>query len=198
MRIRFRLVVPLFAVVLVAGAATAPCVFACSCMEPQPLAQSVGEQTAVVVGQVGAPVGGRYQFHVERWFTGPTPTAVLTLEGAEQDLGGGQVVVSTCGRSFTPGQRMILVGEQSGNLLASSICSLGAEVATPDGAKLIADAERLFGAGVPVPGAAGTPEAVPAGGNPGWLAAALVGAAAVGLGGLALAAVVLLGRRREG
>jgi hypothetical protein len=198
MRIHWRLMGPLFALALVASAATAPCVLACSCVEPLPMAQSIDARTAVVVGQVGAPVAGRYPLVIERWFTGPAPAAVLTVEGAEQDLGGGQVVWNSCGRSFTPGQRLILVGEQNENLLATSLCSLGAEVASAEGQKLVADAERLFGPGTVPPGAPSDPDTAPEGGsNPGWIAAGLVGVAAVGLGGLVLAAAVLLARRRE-
>jgi hypothetical protein len=168
-------------------------------MEPVPLAESVEPATVVVVGTVGVPVGGRYPFVVERWFNGAAPAPVLTLQGAEMPGG----AIDTCGRMYVPGQRLILVGDQEGNELLTSICRLGGKVDTEEGGVLVAEAERLFGAGIlpadpeltepptaqePPPAAMPSSDALPI---------VLVGGASVGLVVLVGAAVILLLRQRR-
>ncbi|HVL53696.1 MAG TPA: hypothetical protein VM344_05495 [Vitreimonas sp.] len=182
---------------LLVAAAAAPCVLACSCVEPLPLAETVDESSVVVVGRVGMPVGGRYPFTVERWFAGPIPTAVLVLSSGEERMPDGTVVVNTCGRSFTPNQQLILVGEQEGSHLATNSCGLGAEVGSPEGQKLIADAQSLYGPGVR-PEQPPEFDAGPAGngGGPAITPVVLMAIAGAGLLALVVATAVLLMRRR--
>lgn len=165
---------------------------ACSCMGPQPL-EAYAEQpgTVILAGRVedvdrrGAIVA------VERWFVGGRGDAFALISG---DFGNG----ASCGVGAVPkvGSEWIWVafaGEDGG--LRISICQPTADLATPEGQKLLAEAVETFGdvPGPPLPTPTTPPDpAAPVDPTP-YLAAG--GTVAVGL--LILGGAALLGRRRR-
>jgi len=168
-----------------------PCVLACSCPEPPPLAEAARDpNTAVVAGRVGLAVEGGYAFVVERWFNGPDPAPTFFARS-----GNG----ADCGVPLQTGDHLLAVWyrDDQGAYSASS-CSRFARLDAPDGEALMAEATEVFGAGIvvsePTPGPIDVPGG-PAGVPPEAIA---VGAVAAGVGVLAaVAGVALIARRRR-
>lgn len=168
-----------------------PCVLACSCPEPPPLADAANDpNTAVVAGRVGLAVQGGYAFVVERWFNGPdaAPTFVARSgNGAD------------CGVPLQTGDHLLAVWYRDPDgTYSASICSRFARLDAPDGEALMAEATEAFGAGIvvnePTPGPIGVPGG-PAGVPPEAIA---VGAVVAGVGVLAaVAGVALISRGRR-
>jgi hypothetical protein len=142
--------VVLVLVLFAARGAVPPCASACSCMPVGPLADYVVDgSTAVMAGTVGATIAGtRYSFVVERWYAGPGSASIVTIDAGEGAM---------CGVSVTPGQQLVFAAtrDDSGDFLPS-ICAPFARLTTPEGAALLAEADRTFG-GAASPG----PEASP-------------------------------------
>jgi hypothetical protein len=168
-----------------------PCVLACSCPEPPPLAEAARDpNTAVVAGRVGLAVQGGHAFVVERWFNGPDPAPTfLARSGNGAD----------CGVPLQTGDHLLAVWyrDEQGAYSASS-CSRFAWLDAPDGEALMAEATEAFGAGIvvnePTPGPIDVPGG-PAGLPPEAIA---VGAVVAGVGVLAaVAGVALIARRRR-
>ena len=188
MRVRWRLATMLLVLAGVGVGAAPPCVFACSCATPPSLREAVDEWgSAVFVGRAVARTGETVSFAVERWYAGPGPAPVVQLQAGDGAM---------CGVDVQPGDYLMLSAtrDESGRF-TPSICSPYARVGSPEASKLVAEAEGTFGAGQtfgggPAPGE--TPAAVP-----GWGPLVAIGAAGVTIGGLAIAAIVLLLRRRE-
>lgn len=186
MRTRWRLTI-LILVLAGAGAGAAPSrVFACSCAPPPSLRVAVDEWgSAVFVGRAVARTGETVSFAIERWYAGPGPAPVVQLQAGDGAM---------CGVDVQPGDYLVLSATRDENgRFSPSICSPYARVGSPEASKLVAEAEGTFGAGQTFGGGPGeTPAA-----GPGWGALVAIGAAVMTIGGLAVAAIVLLLRRRE-
>lgn len=186
-----------------AGSAVPPCTLACSCMPIGPLVDYVQDaNNAVMVGTVGGGLGeDRYAFSVERWYAGPEPAAIVTIAGGDPAM---------CGVPLAPGDRLVFAAsrDESGVYFPSN-CMPFAKVDDPNGAALIAEADRTLGGGPTeptldptaepqAPGPTPTPEATPIPAAPtSTVAPELVAGLAVltGLGVLVVAALVARSRR---
>jgi hypothetical protein len=130
-------------------------VHACSCMPPGP--DAIGTfaddpNVVVFVGTIGAVRPGadnmgRTQgtLTIERVFTGTVPQAQVAVVG-----GGG----ADCTIHIEPGQRMITAAHIEGGTITPGLCMPYGDPVTPEGQRLIAEAERAYGPGI-VPGAPG-------------------------------------------
>jgi hypothetical protein len=185
-----------------AGSAVPPCALACSCMPIGPLVDYVKDgNNAVMVGTVGGGLGeDRYTFSVERWYAGPAPAAIVTIAGGDPAM---------CGVPLAPGDRLVFAASLDAGVYHPSNCMPFAKVDDPQGAALIAEADRTL-AGAPIdptaeptagpqaPGPAPTPEATPIPAAPtSAVGPELVAGLAVltGLGVLVVAALVARSRR---
>jgi hypothetical protein len=188
MRVRWRLATMIL-VLAGAGAGAAPsCVFACSCAAPPSLREAVEEWgSAVFVGRAVARTGETVSFAVERWYVGSGAAPVVQLQAGDGAM---------CGVDVRPGAYLVLTATRDElGRFTPSICSPYGHMGSPEATRLLAEAERTFGPGQrfgggPAPGE--TPVAGPA-----WGPFLAIGAAGVTIGGLAIAAIVLLLRRRE-
>jgi hypothetical protein len=135
---------------------------------------------------------------IETWFSGPNPAAVVYLSA--QSFGDS----AGCGTNAPPaGTKWIWVAYVSpGNDPTTGLCSPHAQLGSPEGDKLLADAVATF-QGAPPPGASdppepsNPPEAAP---QPQPVAAELgipiaIGTLALGL--LVLTGAVVIARRRS-
>jgi len=187
-------------VVVLARGAVPPNALACSCMAIGPLAGYVADGTAAVMaGTVGAGAGvDRYAFAVERWYAGPGAAPIVTLAGGEPGM---------CGVILASGDRLVFAASRDETgVFHASICMPFAHLDSPDGAALLAEADRTFGAGTPTePSAEPTPEPeapeptpTPGGGSAGVPPALISGlAVAAGVAVLGLAALVARNRRSD-
>ena len=212
--IRRRTVVAMlaFSLALLVRPVEVPPVAACSCMMPSDrMADAAREpRTAVFSGLVGVPTPEGVPVGLTRWFKGSPPAAVVLLDGRgfEDPMGG------MCGTNQPPtGTEWIFVAwfNEQGRF-AVDLCSTHADLATPEGKQLLADAETVFGPAEPIPvvtapplvaatvrptGTATPADAIPAGGPQIPVGAVLIagGAAILVLLGVAL---LLAARRRGG
>lgn len=166
----------------VAGLATAPCAFACSCVPPGPIADYRGQEDIVVLAGTVATLDAdqRGSFLVERWYQGGA-AAVVPIRGGQG---------ADCGLPLTLGQHLILVAYAGEGIVAAGICTPSGDLNTPEGQKLAQEVAAAFG-----------PGAVPAGSgdDDGGEDAGIVGpvALAVVIGGALLLVSVLAFARRE-
>ncbi len=172
-------------------------VAACSCIAAQPLAQYAKDGSVIISGRVIGRDAVGVQVAVDRWFAGSDPARGVWITG---DFGNG----ASCGVGSEPpmGTEWIWVawrpeGEPG---LSISICAPIADLSTPAGQELLAEARQTFGdIGVDLPlggGPVDDPEpTAEAGGQDDQ--ALIVVAAALGAGVLVLAGVALLARRRQ-
>lgn len=170
--------------------------FACSCAQI-----SIGEldptQNQVFVATAGEPMPQGTPVAVELWLTGPgaAPVVMLSPQSFEN--------TSMCGvPQFQPGSRWILstwAGDPT-TQPSVSICQPHAQLDTPEGQTMLAEAQAAYGPGaVPEGGGAPTPAPTPepsapeapADPTPLLVMAGIVGVAILGLG-----VVYLLGRGR--
>jgi hypothetical protein len=185
--------VVLVLVLFAARGAVPPCASACSCVPIGPLADYVADgSAAVMAGTVGATIAGtRYSFVVERWYAGPGAAAIVTIEGGDGAM---------CGVSLTPGERLVFVAtrDETGDFLPS-ICAPFARLTTPEGAALLAEADRTFGGGAtPAPEASPATDAGdPIGGPTGEAPSLLFAGGAIAAGVVVLGAAILAARRRS-
>lgn len=184
MRVRWRLATLILVLAGVGAGAAPSCVFACSCAQPPSLKVAVDERgSAVFVGRAVARTGDTVSFAVERWYAGMGAAPIIQVMAGQGGM---------CGLDVQPGEHLVLTASRDDNgRFNPSICSPYALVGSPEANALLAEAEATFG-----PGQAfvGDPDPGPAGQS--WVPLAAIGAAGVTLGGLALAATVLLLRRR--
>ena len=172
--------------------------FACSCMEPAPLAKTAQEDpVTIVAATVGVPQPDMTPIVVDTWFHGPQPTETIWLNS-------GTGSASSCDVFIAPGQRWLFVlwggptAPGAGGLYSTSLCSAHGMIGTPEGNALLEEAVAVFGLGQPPPSPEPDPAIpqAPVDLSP-WLGSGLIWAAAVfGVGLLLLALVVLVARRR--
>jgi hypothetical protein len=174
---------------------------ACSCVAPQPLAAYAGPEAVIFAGQVVGDDADGVRGAVEDWFSGTGAAPVVLIAG---DFGNG----ASCGVGARPPveSRWIWVAfrppeEGLANPLDTgvqiNICQPFADLSTPEGEALLAEAVETFGDGGAVPTAApgGTeiPEEQARATDP-LLIGAVVAAILVGV--LILGVAVLAGSRR--
>jgi hypothetical protein len=169
--------------------------FACSCVQPEPMAAYATPDNAVFSGTTGPSDARGVPVRVAQWFSGPGAAAIVYLSAASF---GGE---SSCGTSApAAGTEWIwvtFVGER-GDLM-TGLCNPHGLLGTPEGDALLADATKTFG-GVSPPGVTATdPPETPAETPPvpPELGGAIV-LGTVGLAGAVLLGVVLFARRRTG
>ena len=179
--------------------------FACSCVQPQPMAAYGTGDYAVFSGTTGPSDARGVPVRVAQWFSGPGPAAIVYL--AASSFGNS----AACGTQLPPaGTDWIWVASiQAGSDPVTGLCNPHGQIGTPEGDALVADAVSAFGgAAVTDPPAVATqspaasatdPPAAPAPtpatpADPGM--AILL--ATVGLGLVVLLGAVVVARRRSG
>lgn len=172
---------------------------ACSCIPTEPGAPIFsGEEGAVFVGTAGAEdARGRVAFAVERWYRGGSEPVVL-VQSAREVFADGTSVINTCGLTFEPGVRMIMVAGWSEGVLIPGSCAPHASVDSAEGQRLVVAAVDAFGEGT-TPGEP-PPEVVPPDADSidvATIAFVLVGAV-LALGLVALIVAVARGGRASG
>ena len=190
----------LLAVLLVAAFVTLALprpVAACSCVPPDMILEGAAEDpaTAVFTAVIGPSMGAETSASVTRWFKGGIPLPIVIFE---VNIGDG----AGCGLTGSPpaGKEYLFATPLEGNRAGLSLCSLMADVGTPEGQAMLATA-RTFGREVvpsaTAPAAAGEDPA-PEGPLVSMLGAVvpLVVAVAFAIGLIAGLAVIL--RRRQG
>lgn len=169
------------------GLAAPDCAYACSCIQPRPIAEYASEPDTLILSGTVTALGQdlRGSFRVERWFKGSSDVAEIPIQGGN---GGG------CGLGLSVGQQLVMVAYVSEGVLQPSICSPSGDLSTPEGQQLQAETVAAFGEGT-APGGAETP----AGGTPrdGGIPgiALLGGAVVVGLIAIVAGASFLSSRR---
>lgn len=124
---------------------------ACSCVDPATiLTMSADDPSSVVfTGETGPAVGTAMPVSVTGWYGSPAPTDVVML-----DVQGGDS--ASCGMNPPPAGNEYLFGayEASPGQLAINACSLVADLGTPEGQALQAQADQVLGDPYPPPEAA--------------------------------------------
>jgi hypothetical protein len=123
-------------------------VAACSCVPPDMIIEDIGTSDQVAfVGKPGAPNPGGIPVAVASWFRGPAPAPVVTLavEGGDG---------ASCGTNGPPpGGAYLFVASPNGDgRYAISLCSVVADLSTPEGQAMLAQTTRILGAPSPVGG----------------------------------------------
>ena len=210
--IRRRAIVALIALslVLVVRPVSIPPVVACSCLMPGDVMADAAKEprAAVFTGIVGVPTPEGLPVGLTRWFKASPPGAVVLLDscGFEDPNGG------SCGVSPPPtaSEWIFVAGFNERSRLDVNLCTTQADLATPEGQGLLADAEAVFGPAEPIPvvtappvAAASPPTrsqapavATPATGGPQVPAGALLMAGGASILILLGVALVLAARRR--
>jgi hypothetical protein len=188
-----------------AGTAIPRLVSACSCVAPQALAAYAGPDTVIFSGTVVGEDGDGVRVGVERWFSGSGAAPVVLIAG---DFGNG----ASCGVGSRPavGSRWLWVAfRQEGDGLANpldagavqiNICQPFADLATPAGTALLAEAVETFGDDGALPTAAPGGGEAPGGGgasDPVLVVAVVAVVAAILAGVLVLGIAVLVASRRR-
>ena len=127
------------------GLAAPGCAYACSCVQPQPIAAYAGEpDTLILKGTVTVydETSQRGQFHVERWYKGSSDVADIPIQGGDG---------ANCGLPLTGGQTLVMVAFENEGVLAPNICSPWGDLATAEGQALEAQTVEAYGEGSPVP-----------------------------------------------
>jgi hypothetical protein len=127
------------------GLAAPGCTYACSCVQPQPIAAYANEpDTLILKGTVTVydEMSRRGQLHVERWFQGSSDIADIPIQGGDG---------ADCGLTLTSGQTLVMVAFANDGVLVPNICSPWGDVATAEGQALEAATVEAYGEGVPVP-----------------------------------------------
>jgi hypothetical protein len=181
-------------------------VSACSCVAPQPLAAYAGPETVIFSGTVVGEDADGVLVGVERWFSGSGAAPAVRIAG---DFGNG----ASCGVGSRPavGSRWLWVafrpqGDGPANPLDAgavqiNICQPFADLATPAGAALLAEAVETFGDDgalpTPAPGGGEAPGGGGAASDPVLVAAVVAIAAVILAGVLVLGIAILVGSRRR-
>jgi hypothetical protein len=173
--------------------------FACSCVQPEPMAAYATADNAVFSGTAGPSDARGVPVRVGQWFSGPGAAPIVYLSAASF---GGE---SSCGTNApTAGTQWIwvtFVGER-GDLM-TGLCNPHGQLGTPEGDALLADATKTFG-GVAPPDATesdppeAAPQPPPETPSPRTELGGVILLGTVGLGGVLLLGVVLFARRRAG
>ncbi len=169
------------------GLASPGCAFACSCIPPRPIAEYANEADTLILSGTVTSVGKdlRGTFRVKRWYKGSSDIAEVPIQGGDG---------ANCGIGLSVGQQLVMVAYVSEGVLHPNICSPSADLSTPEGRQLQADAGAAFGEGT-VPEGAETPTGATSGdgGIPGIVL--LGGAVVVGLIAVVAGASFLSSRR---
>lgn len=167
---------------------------ACSCAMPGPMSDYAAPDNAVFSGRAGALDGRGVPVEVDTWYHGTGAAPLVYL--AKASFGDG----ASCGVTPpVPGSGWIWVTwlPPEGGDPQAGLCSPSAQLGTPEGDQMVADATATFG-GAPPPGAPTGPlDPAPSPSVPPE-AAPLILAGTLALGALVFAGVFLLGRRRTG
>jgi hypothetical protein len=154
----------------VLGLAVPGCAYACSCIQPRPIAEYANEpDTMILTGTVTA-VGQdlRGTFRVARWYKGSSDIPEIPIQG-----GNG----ADCGIGLSVGQELVMVAYVAEGVLQPNICSPWGDLSTPEGRQLQDDALLAYGEGTPPGGAEGP--AGPAPGDSGVPGIVILGGAVV-------------------
>ena len=160
---------------------------ACSCV-PWPetvAAYRTDANVLVLAGTVVALEGQNGMFGIERVFKGPVPAVAMPIVGGNDAM---------CGLSLKLGDRLVLAAWVEDGVLQPSSCMPSAQLASPEGDALLADAEAAYGSGVSPPGE-DAPPADPAPGPANGLALPLILGAVLAVVVLLFGAVAVLVRR---
>ncbi len=195
---RSRLSRPALLLTLVASMATglwlaaAGPVAACSCAQPGPLATYASAEHAIFAGTAGPSDARGVPVRVETWFSGPGAAPIVYL--AATSFGDG----ASCGATKPPvGTSWVWVAYLVPDSdPVTGLCSPHAQLGTPEGAALLADAVTTF-RGAPPPGE--TETSAPESATPPIVPADAAVPILIGTVGIALAVfvgVVAVARRR--
>jgi hypothetical protein len=152
----FVALIALTLVLLVRPVAVAPAM-ACSCaMFENPMAGAAKEpRGAVFSGVVGVPTPEGVPVGLTRWFKGSPPAAVVMLDsrGFDDPMGG------SCGTNRPPaGSEWIFIAWLNERARFDvNLCSVHADLATPEGQTLLKEAAAVFGPTQPLPVATAEP-----------------------------------------
>lgn len=127
------------------GLADPDCAFACSCIQPKPIAEYANEpDTLILKGTVTVydQTSHRGQFHVERWYKGSSEVADIPIQGGDG---------ADCGLTLSAGQSLVMVAFETEGVLAPNICSPWGDLATAEGQALAAQTVEAYGEGTAVP-----------------------------------------------
>jgi len=167
--------------------------FACSCVEPGPMASYDTAENAVFSGIAGQLDGRGVPVKVTTWYHGARPAPLVYL--AKSSFGDGAACGTTAPAAGT-GWIWVTWLPQGGGDPITGLCSPSAQLGTPAGDAMVADATAAFG-GAPPPGAAADPPDAAPGPTvpPDAAVPVLVGTLAIGV--VLFVVVVALARRRQ-
>lgn len=136
------------------GLANPGCAYACSCVQPQPIADYAAlPDTVILTGTVtAADASQQGLFRVERWYKGTSAAIDVPIRG-----GNG----ADCGIPLTVGMHMVLVATVDNGVLHPSICSPWGDLSTPEGRQLEDEALLALGEGTLPGGGSGEPGGSP-------------------------------------
>jgi hypothetical protein len=166
--------------------------FACSCVQPEPMAAYRTADNAIFTGTAGPSDARGVPVRVATWFHGRDAVPIVYLSAQSFSDS------SSCGTSVPPaGTAWIWVAfiPENGGDPMTGLCSPHGQLGTPEGDALLEDATATYG-GIALPGSTATD---PPGAAPPDVPAEAAGPILVGTVGLGLAllvGVVLLARRR--
>jgi hypothetical protein len=145
--IRARTLATVFALVglsALAGLVDPRSTYACSCVQPRPIAEYRGDPDyAILVGRVASvDANQRGSFAVEQWFQGGSNPIVPVQGGQGAD----------CGLPLATGQHLVLVAFVESGVVHAGICSPSGDLNTPEGQALAREVVTAFGPGVTVGG----------------------------------------------
>ena len=168
-------------------------VVACSCVGFTSWKEAVQPESAVFAGTAGPRDARGVPVRVERWFQGPGAAATVWLAGGS--FNGIPGVSNSCGIDPPPaGSSWLWVAYPGdGGDFGTGLCSPTVDLATPEGAAVLKEADALFGGEAPIipdPTPETTPDAVA---DPGPADVARDQTALAVLGGLLLGSVALFG-----
>jgi hypothetical protein len=132
------------------GFANPDCAYACSCIQPKPIAEYANEpDTVILAGTVTAmdPQARLGSFKVERWYKGTSENAEVIVRSGDG---------ADCGIPLSVGQHLVMVAYVEEQTLNPSICSPWGDLSLPEGQQLQADTVAAFGEGT-APGGAEAP-----------------------------------------
>jgi hypothetical protein len=180
--------------------------FACSCVAPEPLAAYSTTDYAIFSGTTGPSDARGVPVRVENWFSGPGPAPIVYL--AASSFGDS----ASCGTNLpAAGTDWIWVAylPEDGGDPGTGLCNPHAQLGTPEGDAMLADAISTFGGGPTTdpPAAATDPPGTTATDPPTTVreepvaavdSGVLIVVATVGLAVVVLLGAVLIARRRPG
>ena len=163
---------------------------ACSCVPPDMIIADIGGSDEVAfVGEPALPNPLGIPVTVTSWFGGPAPSPVVTLA-----VEGGHG--ASCGTDGPPpgGQYLFVASPNGDGRYGISLCSVVADLSTPEGQALLAQTAGILGAPSPVGGAPPEPTAD--------LGQTIMANVPLGLGNLAAVGIVAglfvwIGRRED-